>query len=96
MARIEDIRPRMLRRGMLEMKPVTIKLAPKYDDLKGGHLSQLGFLGYLYELCNFSNGERTLAEIHRALGHELPPVPLEALYGMVRDCEALGYMAIEY
>jgi hypothetical protein len=96
MRRIEDLKPRMLRRGMLEMKPVTIRLAPKYDQIEGGHLSQLGFLGYLYEVCNFSNGQRTLAEIQRALGHELWPLPIEVLYGMVCDCESMGYMAIEF
>lgn len=94
MARIEDLKPCMKQRGMVEMKRVTIHLAPKYDRMEGGHLAQLGFLGYMYEICNFSNGERTLAEIQRALGHELWPLPIETIYGMVCDLETMGYMTI--
>jgi hypothetical protein len=58
------------------------------------HLSQLGFIGYMHELCNFSNGKRTLGEIHRAMGHELAPVPLEALYELVSDLQELGYLTV--
>lgn len=95
MARIGDIKPKLIRLGMVDHKRVTIYLAPKYDsDIAGGHLSQLGFIGYMHELCNFSNGERTLAEIQRAMGHELTPLPLETLYELVSDLEELGYLTV--
>ncbi|HZQ09137.1 MAG TPA: hypothetical protein VFD70_21345 [Anaerolineae bacterium] len=93
MKRIQDIKPKLIQRGMVDHKRVTIYLAPKYDSgMKGGHLSQLGFIGYMHELCNFSNGERTLAEIQRAMGHELTPLSIETLYELVSDLEELGYM----
>jgi len=95
MTRIQDIKPKLIRLGMVDHKRATIFLAPKYDTgLKGGHLTQLGFIGYMHELCNFSNGKRTLAEIHRAMGHELTPVAIETLYELVSDLEELGYMTV--
>lgn len=95
MARIQDIKPRRVHLGMVDHKRVTIYLAPKYDSgMRGGHLSQLGFIGYMHELCNFSDGERTLAEIQRAMGHELTPLPIETLYELVSDLEELGYLTV--
>ena len=71
MAPIQQIKPKRVSLGMVDHKRVTIYLAPKYDGgMKGGHLSQSAFLGYMHELVNFSNGERALAEIHRAMGHD--------------------------
>jgi hypothetical protein len=83
--------------GMPEMKPVTVRLAPLYDQIfKGGHLSQLGFLGYMYEICNFSHGgERTIREIARALSHELQPISEEHVYQICSDLEELGYMSVK-
>ena len=93
---IEELKPRMKRRGMFHMKTVTVELAPKYENFAGGHLPQLGFLGYLYEVCNLSNGQRTLGAIRRALGHELGVWPkIEALGSMVRDMERLDYMSVD-
>jgi len=95
MPNIREIKPKLIQLGMVDHKRVTIYLAPKYDSgLKGGHLSQLGFIGYMHELCNFSNGERTLAEIQRAMGHELAPLSLETLYELVSDLEELGYLTV--
>ena len=96
---MEDIgnaRPEMNRLGMLEMKPVTIRLAPLYDRIfTGGHLGQLGFLGYMYEICNFSQGgERTVREIARAISHELAPIKIEHVYQICSDLEELGYMTV--
>jgi len=83
--------------GMLEMKPVTIRLAPLYADLfRQGHLSQLGFLGYMYEICNFSHGgTRTIRDIARALSHELQPISEEHVYQICSDLEELGYMSVQ-
>ncbi len=56
---VGSARPKMNQLGMPEMKPLTIKLAPLYAErFPYGHLSQLGFLGYMYEICNFSQGGR--------------------------------------
>ena len=85
--------PKMKRLGMLEMKYVTVRLAEKYDRLfTGGHLSQLGFLGYMYEICNFSHGERSIQEIARALSHELQPIKVEHVYQICKDLTDLGFM----
>ncbi len=95
MARMQDIKPKRISLGMVDHKRVTIYIAPKYETgMKGGHLTQLGFLGYMHELVNYSNGERTLGEIHRAMGHELTPVALETLYELVSDLEELGYLTV--
>ena len=96
MVDVGNVRPKMNQRGMLEMKPVTIRLAPLYDSIfTGGHLSQLGFLGYMYEICNFShNGNRTIREIARAISHELQPISEEHVYQICSDLEELGYMSV--
>ncbi len=96
MARMQDLRPKMKRRGMFHMKDVSVRLAHKYEDFSGGHLPQLGFLGYLYEVCNLSDGRRKLSEIHRMLGHELSIRPeMETLVDLVKDMEMLDYMTVE-
>jgi len=97
---MEDIgsaRPRMNQLGMPEMKPVTVHLAPLYDKLfQKGQLSQLGFLGFMYEICNFSHsGERTIREIARALSHELQPISEEQVFQICSDLEELGYMTVK-
>ena len=97
---MEDVgsaRPKMNQLGMPEMKPLTIQLAPLYDEVfKGGHLSQLGFLGYMYEICNFSHGgQRTVREIARALSHELKdPISEEHVFQICSDLEELGFMTV--
>lgn len=93
MATVENLRPKMKRRGMFHMKHVTVELATKYEELMGT-ASRHTLIGYLYEVCNLSNGERTVAEIRRILGHELTLVDLEIVAEMVRDMERLDYMQI--
>jgi hypothetical protein len=93
MAKVENLKPKMKRRGMFHMKHVTVELAAKYEKLLGT-ASRHTFIGYLYEVCNLSNGERTVAEIRRVLGHELALVDLEIVAEMVHDMERLDYMEI--
>ena len=88
------LKPKMKRRGMFHMKHITVELAKKYEDLLGSR-ERHNLIGYLYEVCNFSDGNRTLGEIQRALGHELWPVDIEILAEMIRDMERLDYMVIE-
>ena len=63
---------------------------------QGGHLAQLGFIGYMHEIFNFCDGQRTLREIHRALSHELKPISLETMCDIVCDLDTLGYVTIEW
>ena len=96
MSSVDKIVPRMKRLGMPEMKPVAIHLAPKYDkDSTRLQLGQLGFLGYMYEICNFSRGTRTIGEISRALSHEINPISTEDIYAICKDMSELGYMVLE-
>ena len=95
MGEIDKAMPKMKRLGMPEMKRVIVHLGEKYNRLfQSGHLSQLGFLGYMYEICNFSRGENTIQEISRALSHELPPIKVEHVYQICKDLEQLGYMTM--
>jgi hypothetical protein len=93
---IGSARPKMKQLGMPEMKPLTIQLAPMYAEIfKHGHLSQLGFLGYMYEICNFSHGgQRTVREIARAISHELQPISEENVFQICSDLEELGFMTV--
>ncbi|MGH2403100.1 MAG: hypothetical protein ACRDGN_01430 [bacterium] len=85
----------MKRLGMVEMKPVAIHLGEKYERrFQGGHLSRQGFMGYMYEVCNFSHGVRTVRQIARALSHELEPISVEEVYEICKDLERLGYMTV--
>lgn len=63
-------RPRMRQRGMIDMKRLTIDLATKYEGVSDMP-DQLDLIGYLYEVCNLSEGEKTVGEIVRILDHEL-------------------------
>jgi hypothetical protein len=95
MMAVEDaqLKPKMHRRGMFHMKHVTVELATKYEDILGSR-SRHRLIGYLYEVCNLSDGTHTLAEIQRVLGHELWPVEMEILGEMVRDMERLDYLSL--
>jgi hypothetical protein len=87
------LRPLRKQLGMIEMKRLTVKLDPLYRVEKHGvRLSRHAWLGYLYELFNFSNGERTLGEIARALSHEVGPIEVKVLATMSRDLEEMGYL----
>jgi hypothetical protein len=78
------------------MKRVAVHLGEKYHKRFEGHrLSQLGFLGYMYEICNFAHTGRNVGQISRALSHELDPISDEEVYAICEDLEALGYMTIE-
>ncbi len=63
-------KPKMKQLGMIDMKRLTLDLADKYDGVPGMP-DHLDLLGYMYEACNLSNGERMLGEIARILSHEL-------------------------
>ncbi len=92
---VGDAVPKMKRLGMVEMKPVAIHLALKYEQrFGGGHLSRQGFMGYMYEICNFSQGSRTVRQIARALSYELQPISVEEVYEICKDLERLGYMTV--
>jgi hypothetical protein len=87
------LRPQRKQLGMIEMKRLTLELDPLYRiDKEGVRLSRHAWLGYLYELFNFSNGRRTLAEIARALSHEVGPIDVNVLARMSRDLERMGYL----
>ena len=89
----ERLRPKMKRRGMFHMKHVTVELATKYEDLLQTR-NRHNLIGYLYEVCNLSDGTRTLADIQRILGHALAPMDMNILNEMVRDMERLNYLTI--
>jgi len=87
------LRPQRKQLGMIEMKRLTLELDPLYRIPKEGvRLSRHAWLGYLYELFNFSNGRRTLGEIARALSHEVGPIDVNVLARMSRDLERMGYL----
>jgi hypothetical protein len=89
------LRPRRKQRGMIEMKRLTIALDPLYRvDKSGVRLPRHAWLGYLYELFNFSDGERTLGEIARALSHEVGPIEVSVLARMSQDLEEMGFLTI--
>jgi hypothetical protein len=97
MRTLGDMKPRRKQLGMVDHKRATIFMAPKYDrDIHGGHLAQLGFIGYMHEIFNFCDGQRTVREIHRVLSHELRPIPLDTMCDLVCDLDTLGYVTIEW
>lgn len=93
MSDIANLKPKMRKRGMFHMKHITVELGTKYEEILGT-ANRHRFIGYLYEVCNLSNGERTLTQIERILSHELWPMDLNVLAEMVRDMERLDYMDV--
>jgi hypothetical protein len=93
---VGSLRPRRKQLGMIEMKRLTLELDPLYRlDKEGVRLSRHAWLGYLYELFNFSNGQRTLGEIARALSHEIGPIDVNVLARMSRDLERMGFFDVQ-
>lgn len=91
-------RPRMKRSGWIEMKRLTVELGRKYETMvesEPGAMARRGFLGPMYEVCNLSNGERTIAEIVRIIRHEVGPIGIEMVVEIARDMESLGFMTID-
>jgi hypothetical protein len=92
---VAGLRPRRNQLGMIEMKRLTIALDPLYRVEKSGvRLSRHAWLGYLYELFNFSDGERTLGQIARALSHEIGPIEVGVLARMSQDLEEMGFLSL--
>ncbi len=90
---VTGLRPQRKQLGMIEMKRLTLELDPLYRlDKEGVRLSRHAWLGYLYELFNFSDGQRTLAQIARALSHEIGPIDINILARMSKDLERMGFM----
>jgi len=90
---VATLRPRRKQLGMIEMKRLTLELDPLYRlDKEGVRLSRHAWLGYLYELFNFSDGYRSLGEIARALSHEIGPIDVNILARMSRDLERMGFL----
>lgn len=89
------IKPQRKQLGMIEMKRLTIALDETYATVMPDRfLSRRGWLGYLYELFNHSDGQRTLGQIARILGHEIGPIEIDVLARMVRDLERMGFMTV--
>jgi hypothetical protein len=89
------LRPRRKQLGMIEMKRLTLELDPLYRLNKDGvRLSRHAWLGYLYELFNFSDGTRSLQQIARALSHEIGPIDVNVLARMSRDLERMGFFTL--
>ena len=88
-------RPRRRQLGMIEMKPLSIKLELDYMELLPPQiLVRRAWLGYLYELFNFCDGQRSLSQIARALSHEIGYVPVEVLGQMACDLERMGFLSV--
>ena len=59
-------------------------------------MSQLGFVGYMYEICNFAQRGFSIGEIARALTHELPGrITPDEVLAICKDLQELGYMTLE-
>src|SRR5436305_12489190 len=96
MAQSADARPRLKQLGMPEMKVLTVKLGSAYDELFGNRqFTRRGYLGYVYEVCNLSDGRRSVVDIARILDHELGPVDVELVTQMCQDLARLGILEFE-
>src|SRR5260370_18853195 len=92
MGDLDHVRPRLKRLGMPEMKVLTVRLGTTYDGLfPGSQFARRGYLGYMYEVCNLSNGQRSVADIARTLGHEVAPIDVDVV---ARTCPDLARLDI--
>ena len=81
---------------MPEMKVLTVKLGSAYDGLFGNRqFTRRGYLGYLYEVCNLSDGRRSVVDITRILDHEVGPVDLQTVTRMCQDLARLGFLELD-
>jgi hypothetical protein len=96
MSDLDHVRPRLKHLGMPEMKVLTVRLGTTYDELfAGSQFTRRGYLGYMYEECNLSNGQRSVADIARTLSHEVAPIGVDVVARMCRDLACLEILTLE-
>jgi hypothetical protein len=96
MGDLDHARPRLKRRGMPEMKVLTVRLGTTYDGLfAGSQFARRGYLGFMYEVCNLSDGQRSVADIARTLSHEVAPIEIDVVARMCRDLARLDILTLD-
>lgn len=75
-----DDKPRMKKPGLIDMKYAAITFGPMFKDRDPRYMERIA------EICNLSNGDRTVTEIARIVRYEVGPVSDD----LVREiCDAL-------
>lgn len=89
------LRPRLKRRGWMDIKHISREMGPKYEQWRPGVLNKLGLIRTVYEAGSLCDGQRTVGDITRILNHEYePPLGVDVVAEIFRDLERLGYVAL--
>jgi aminopeptidase YwaD len=82
-------RPRLKKAGLIDMKYSAITFGPRFHSQDGRYMERIA------EICNLSNGQRTVQQIGRILNYEIGPLDLEVVQAMVGALVEKGFMVIE-
>jgi aminopeptidase YwaD len=91
-----EARPRLKRRGWMDIKLISRELAPKYEQWQPGVLNKLGLIQTVYEAASLCDGKRTIADISRILNHEYhqPPLDVRVVVEIFQDLKRLDFVDV--
>ena len=84
-----EARPKMKKPGLIDMKYSAITFGTRFKELDSRYMERMA------EMCNLSNGQRTIAEINRILGYEINPIDLELMQEMFHALGEKGFLTFE-
>ena len=83
-----DDRPRRKKPGLIDMKYVAITFGTEFKERDSRYMERIA------EICNLSNGERTVAEIARIVRYEVGPVSDELVKEICDALAAKGFLDV--
>ena len=82
-----DDRPRRKKPGLIDMKYAAITFGVRFKEKDPRYMERMA------EICNLSNGVRTVAEIARIVRYEVGPTSDELVLEMLAALENKGYLS---
>lgn len=84
-----EARPKMKKPGLIDMKYSAITFGTQFKERDVRYMERIA------EMCNLSDGRRTIAEISRILGYEIGPIDPDLVREMFQVLEEKGFLTFE-
>lgn len=82
-------RPRRKKPGLIDMKYAAITFGTRFKDSDPRYMERIA------EICNLSNGQRTVAEIARIVRYEVGPVSDELVQEICQALAQKGFLLVQ-
>ncbi len=83
-----DDRPMMKKPGLIDMKYSAITFGTRFKERDPRYMERIA------EMCNLSNGHRSIADIARIVGYEVGPVDPELVREMFGALAEKGFLTV--